>query len=96
MHVTAKIQRSYTIRQHFILKVDFADVRGYIEEMKTRIQVSISPVLIDAAKKVMAARGFDSFSEFLEGLIRQEMDRQQTVAAAVAAPPPPQKTQRAR
>ena len=65
--------------------------------MKTRIQVSISPVLIDASKKVMAARGFDSFSEFLEGLIRQEIDRQQTVAAAVAAlPTQPKNPARAR
>jgi len=43
--------------------------------MKKRIQVSINPVLVQRAKKLMDARGFDSFSEFLEDLIRQEMDR---------------------
>lgn len=42
---------------------------------KSRIQVSINPVLVERARRLMPSRGFDSFSEFLEDLIRQEMDR---------------------
>lgn len=43
--------------------------------MKKRIQVTINSKLVEDAKHMMAARGFDSFSEFLESLIREETDR---------------------
>lgn len=43
--------------------------------MKKRIQVTINAKLVADAKKMMAVRGFDSFSEFLESLIRDEADR---------------------
>lgn len=42
---------------------------------KSRIQVSISPGLVEQAQAVMKSRGFDSLSEFLESLIRDEWDR---------------------
>ncbi len=45
--------------------------------MKKRIQVTINSKLVDDARHMMAARGFDSFSEFLESLIREETDRRQ-------------------
>jgi hypothetical protein len=56
---------------------------------KSRIQVSINPVLVERAKALMAARGFDSFSEFLEDLIRQEMDRRDAGKVAPVARPAP-------
>lgn len=60
--------------------------------MKKRIQVTINPRLVEDAKRMMAARGFDSFSEFLESLIREETDRRQAAPASAAGatryPPP--------
>jgi hypothetical protein len=46
-----------------------------ISSMKTRTQISINPDLIKVAKKLMAARRFDSFSGLLETLIREEWER---------------------
>lgn len=43
--------------------------------MKKRIQVSLNPVLVEWARQMMKARGYDSLSEFLESLIRDEQDR---------------------
>jgi metal-responsive CopG/Arc/MetJ family transcriptional regulator len=56
--------------------------------MKKRIQVTINHKLVDDAKRMMAARGFDSFSEFLESLIRDEVDRRkETIAMPVTRYP---------
>ena len=46
-----------------------------LHTMKKRIQVTINWQLVQDAKKMMNARGFDSFSEFLESLIRDEAGR---------------------
>ena len=43
--------------------------------MKKRIQVSLNPKLVTAAHRLMALRNFDSLSEFLESLIRDEDER---------------------
>jgi hypothetical protein len=43
--------------------------------MKRRIQVSLNPELVQEAKRLMAARKFDSFSGLLETLIREEWER---------------------
>lgn len=53
--------------------------------MKKRIQVTINWQLVQDAKKMMNARGFDSFSEFLESLIRDEADRRGLVAIETPA-----------
>lgn len=65
--------------------------------MKKRIQVTINSKLVDDARHMMSSRGFDSFSEFLESLIREETDRRQLTIplpakreseAATKYPPP--------
>ena len=59
--------------------------------MKKRVQVTLNPVLLSRADPVMAARGFDSLSEFIESLLRDELERRgplgNTAAPAVATFP---------
>jgi hypothetical protein len=52
--------------------------------MKKRIQVSINPDLIAAAREIMARRKFDSLSEFLEYLIRSEWEKRHTPSPVAA------------
>jgi len=42
--------------------------------MKERIQVSLNPKLVEKASKLMADRDFDSLSELIEALIREEWE----------------------
>jgi hypothetical protein len=43
--------------------------------VKTRIQVSLNPELLSVAREIMKTRKFDTVSEFLEALIREEWER---------------------
>lgn len=55
--------------------------------MKQRLNVSINPDLVEEARLLMKARKFDSLSEFLESLIRDEWEaRGKTTAEATHAP----------
>jgi Arc/MetJ-type ribon-helix-helix transcriptional regulator len=44
--------------------------------MKQRIQVSLNPELVEEAKAMLKQRKFDSLSEYLEALIRDEYESQ--------------------
>jgi len=57
--------------------------------MKTRIQVTLNPLLVAQARKLMESSGFDSFSEYLEHLIREEWKRQQAATFCGDVPPLP-------
>lgn len=43
--------------------------------MKLRKNITISPELLEWAQRIMRARRFDDFSEFLGQLIREEHER---------------------
>ena len=45
-----------------------------LSTMKQRINVSLNPELVEEARALMKARKFDSLSEFLEALIREEWE----------------------
>ena len=53
--------------------------------MKERYQVTLNPTLVLQARKQMLQWGFDSFSDYLEHLIREEVRR----AGAGSPPNPP-------
>lgn len=55
--------------------------------MKTRIQVSIHPELVQCAQDNMAVRKYSSFSAYLEMLIREEYARTTAKAASLAPSP---------
>ena len=55
--------------------------------MKKRVQISINPNLLDAARDLMEKRFCDSFSELLEVLIREDLDRREKEAGRGAYPP---------
>ena len=55
--------------------------------MKQRIQVTLNPELVEEARKLMVARKFDSLSEFLEALIREEWESHKKYPAPKEEPP---------
>ena len=53
---------------------------------KDRFQVTLNKSLVAQARRIMAQRGFDSLSEFLESLIRDEADRRDLPSTPARAP----------
>ena len=51
--------------------------------MKKRIQVSLNPELLEVARQIMKSRKFDTVSEFLEALLREEWERRLKDTASV-------------
>ena len=56
--------------------------------MKQRFQVTLHSTVVAMANNLMASRGFDSLSDFLESLIRAEDDRRNNINFARSFPVP--------
>lgn len=52
--------------------------------MKTRVQVTINEQLLEDARRLMKLRRFDTVSEFLEVLIREDWERRRAQDPATA------------
>lgn len=50
--------------------------------MKIRKNTTISEAILHRAEKLMAARGFDDYSEFISALVREEWERRNVVNVA--------------
>ena len=51
---------------------------------KKRTSISINERLHDAALRVMLSRNFDEFSEYVESLVRADVERQQQSGSRIA------------